>query len=172
MNDLPIDLQYEYLNSLDYFDIVNLCQTDRHFHELCQTPRIRGLIAEKRKLLIKIIKTVIVKTKTPGNLTVIHALQRGNLMKLKRAYYDTQRTDLDDTTFIVTGTSSDSDQLKVGYDNITKIAPIRQISNGYASIDPLNKFIELKMRNVGYPGISGYVWYDNQGYQFVPIDYE
>lgn len=147
LKQLPRDLQSEYLQHLDYPEIVTLCQSDRSFRALCSS--LSTLIAEKKKSAIPFSpshKSILTFTTIYKPLSfAIDVPRRGTVIAQ------------DESLWVVT--EVELTPHLPNHRGFAIIYPVRRIVKGYAIIDPhdIPEKIELKATGVFY-----YAWVNSR----------
>ncbi len=148
---LPRDLQYEYFNRLDYPEIESLCQSNRYFRNLCNTPSFQQLISNKKRFAIPITKTpikLLTFLNSYGFSTAfnIHVPKPGSLVRVFRG----------STPYVVLNSKIDAQATFQRGQAI--ITPVYRTSNGYAIINPQDPPEKLSLINFA---INQYSWIDD-----------
>lgn len=145
------DVQYEYLQYLDYPEIEALCRSNRYLNALCSKPRFRTLINKKKKLTIPIVKTLKTTLRLFNSykqpvLYNIHVPQRGSLLNVFKYPHP----------FVVTDVQINPN---AAYDRgIATIYPVIRRSNGNAIIDLDDTPLKILLINYG---LNFFDWVDD-----------
>ncbi len=137
--DLSEDSIFDYIQKLEYPDIIQFCQTNRRFRQICQLKRFSQIIQMKKQFVIPI-------TIVPTNRIILFDPMRGRLIESIKQPIRGNLVEIDSKLFIIKESFiNETNTQLAGYITEALAMPVYEIIGGYAIIDPLDTLIQLKL---------------------------